>query len=77
MEKAIIVDISPVARTDKKSSMATLGSSVAALQQLNLDDSVSLSVGRRQANELLTKAFPDKATRDFILLNLQKADNGL
>lgn len=42
------------------------------LRDLKLDNSLTLSNGRRAADEALKIVMPDKPTRDFILLNLTK-----
>lgn len=63
-------------KEDEQSSLVTVGSGLAALKDLKLDRSMSLSVGRRAANDLLVSVFPSKTSRDFILLNLQKAQDG-
>lgn len=73
VEKAIIVDVSPITSSPALTSM---GEIFAAMRRVKIDKKLSASGGRAAADKQLKESIPDKVTRDFILLNLYRAEDG-
>lgn len=49
---------------------------IETLTTIQIPNELSISAGRKYANEQLMLNVPEKATRDFILMNLFKNDDG-
>lgn len=73
MEKAIIVDISPIGASP---SLTSMGDIFAAMAQVTVASDLNMSAGRMSANEQLMDSIADKVTRDFVLMNLSKQSDG-
>lgn len=73
MEKAIIVDVSPVTTSP---SLKSMGEIFAAMRSVSLPKNIGLSEARAMADEQLKVAIVDKVTRSFILMNLHRANDG-
>lgn len=73
VEKAIIVDISPVTTSPALKNMKEI---FAAMRRVKIDNGLSAAQGRAVAAEQIEDLIPDKVTRDFILLNLYRTEDG-
>lgn len=73
MEKAIIVDVSPVTTSPGLKSM---GEIFAAMRRVSLPKDATLPEARNMADEQLKEVIVDKVTRNFILMNLYRAVDG-
>lgn len=73
MEKAIIVDVSPVTTSPGLKSM---GEIFAAMRRVSLPKNTGLPEARIMADEQLKEVIVDKVTRNFILMNLYRATDG-
>ncbi|XP_059622851.1 protein ABHD11 [Phlebotomus argentipes] len=76
VESAVIVDISPFSSVHFAGSLDAMKDLLKTLQRISLDASLAPSVARKQVDEQISDIMPDKATRDFILLNLYKDESG-
>lgn len=70
MEKAIIVDVSPVTTSP---GLTKMGEIFAAMRSVSLPKNINLPTARDMADKQLKAAIPDKVTRNFILMNLCRA----
>lgn len=73
VEKAVIVDVSPVTSSP---ALKNMGEIFAAMRRVKIDSGLSAAEGRAMADKQIMKYIPDKVTRDFILLNLYRAGDG-
>lgn len=73
IEKAIIVDVSPVTTSPALKSM---GEIFAAMRRVSLPNDIELPQARIMADDQIKEFIPDKVTRSFILMNLYRAVNG-
>lgn len=73
MEKAIIVDVSPVTTSP---ALKGMGEIFAAMRRVSLPNDIDLPKARILADEQIKEFIPDKVTRSFILMNLYRAVNG-
>ncbi len=73
VDRAIIVDVSPVRSSP---SLMSMGEIFAAMTAVDIPDTLKMSEGRELANQQLMKAIPSKETRDFVLMNLVKGADG-
>lgn len=67
------MDVSPVRSSP---SLISMGKLFEAMTKVEIPDSLKMSEGRELANQQLMNAIPSKETRDFVLMNLVKADGG-
>lgn len=73
VEKAIIVDVSPVTTSP---ALKNMGEIFAAMHSVRVEKGLSPSDGRESADQQIKPIIADKVTRDFILMNLYRADDG-
>lgn len=73
MDKAIIVDVSPVTTSPALKSMSGI---FQAIRRIRLPPQIELSEARKMADEQIREAIQDKMTRSFILMNLYQAYDG-
>lgn len=73
VEKAIIVDVSPVTTSP---SLTSMGEIFAAMRRVSLPKNIGLPEARVMADEQLKEVIVDKVTRSFILMNLYRATDG-
>lgn len=73
VEKAVIVDVSPVTSSP---ALKNMGEIFAAMRRVKIDLGLSAAEGRAMADKQIMDFIPDKVTRDFILLNLYRAHDG-
>lgn len=73
VEKAIIVDVSPITTSPQLKSM---GEIFAAMRRVSLPNDIGLPEARIMADQQIKEFIPDKVTRSFILMNLYRAVNG-
>ena len=73
MEKAIIVDVSPVTTSPGLKSM---GGIFAAMRRVNIPKDIGLPEARNMADDQLKESIVDKVTRNFILMNLYRTVDG-
>lgn len=73
MEKAIVVDVSPITTSP---ALKNMGEIFAAMHLVNVEKGLSPSEGRASANEQIKPFIPDQVTRDFVLMNLYRTDDG-
>lgn len=73
VEKAVIVDVSPVTTSPNLKSMGEIFS---AMRRVSLPNDIGLPEARIMADEQIKEFIPDKVTRSFILMNLYRAVNG-
>lgn len=67
------MDVSPVTSSP---SLRNMGEIFSAMRRIDIEDGLNPAAGRAVANEQIKNSIPDKATRDFILLNLYRDANG-
>ncbi|XP_055705842.1 protein ABHD11-like isoform X2 [Phlebotomus papatasi] len=75
VESAVIVDISPFSNIHFAGSTEAMSDLLRTLQGITIDPSLSPSAARKLVDEEISSIMTDKATRDFILLNLYKDEN--
>ncbi|KAJ6649176.1 Protein ABHD11, partial [Pseudolycoriella hygida] len=73
VDRAIIVDVSPVRSSP---SLLSMGEIFAAMTKVDIPITFKMSEGRELANQQLMDAIPSKETRDFVLMNLVKGTDG-
>lgn len=73
MEKAIIVDMSPVKESP---SLIGMGLIFEQMTKVRIGSDLNMAAGRKLADEQLAETISDKITRDFILMNLVKNEDG-
>lgn len=73
MEKAIIVDVSPVTTSP---ALKNMGEIFGAMRRVSLPNDIGLPEARIMADEQIKEFIPDKVTRQFILMNLYRAVDG-
>lgn len=73
VEKAVIVDVSPVTSSP---ALKNMGEIFAAMRRVKIDSGLSAAEGRAMADKQIMEFIPDKVTRDFILLNLYRTGDG-
>uniref|UniRef100_A0A1B0DGD2 sn-1-specific diacylglycerol lipase ABHD11 n=1 Tax=Phlebotomus papatasi TaxID=29031 RepID=A0A1B0DGD2_PHLPP len=75
VESAVIVDISPFSNVHFAGSTEAMSDLLRTLQGITIDPSLSPSAARKLVDQEISSIMTDKATRDFILLNLYKDEN--
>lgn len=75
VESAVIVDISPFSNVHFAGSTEAMTDLLRALQGITIDSSLSPSAARKVVDEEISSIMTEKATRDFILLNLYKDEH--
>lgn len=73
MEKAIIVDSSPMESISKIEGLQTV---VLLMKNTRISKDMSLEEGRREATEILRKVITDSNTINYIVANLVKCPAG-
>lgn len=73
VEKAIIVDVSPITSSP---ALKNMGEIFAAMRRVKIDSGVNAAEGRAMADKQIMEFIPDKVTRDFILMNLYQDADG-
>lgn len=73
VEKAIIVDVSPVTTSP---ALKNMGEIFTAMRRVSLPNDIELPQARIMADNQIKEVIPDKVTRNFILMNLHRAVNG-
>lgn len=74
VEKAIIVDVSPVTTSPALSNMGEIFS---AMRRVRFVPGTDLAQARVSADKQLQQSIPEQVTRSFILMNLYRAPNGM
>lgn len=74
VEKAIIVDVSPVTTSPALSNMGEIFS---AMKRVRFPPNIDLPQARILADKQLKVSIPEQVTRSFILMNLYKTPTGL
>lgn len=69
----MIVDVSPVTTSP---ALKNMGAIFDAMRNVRIEAGVSAAEARVMADKQTKDMITDKATRDFILLNLYKSDDG-
>lgn len=73
VEKAIIVDISPVHSSPLLHSMNTI---FGAMVEVNVSSELDMKAARNSANDQLKKTITDEGTRGFIMMNFVRHPDG-
>lgn len=73
VEKAIIVDVSPVTTSP---ALKNMGEIFGAMRRVRVPNDIGLPEARSVADEQIKEFIPDKVTRNFILMNLYRAADG-
>lgn len=74
VEKAIIVDVSPVTTSPALSNMGEIFS---AMKRVRFAPGIDLAQARVSADKQLQQSIPEQVTRSFILMNLYRTPNGM
>uniref|UniRef100_A0A1B0CUN3 sn-1-specific diacylglycerol lipase ABHD11 n=1 Tax=Lutzomyia longipalpis TaxID=7200 RepID=A0A1B0CUN3_LUTLO len=75
VESAIIVDISPFSNAHFVGNLNDMKELLKTLQNISIDPKLTPSAARKVADTKISGIMREKATRDFILLNLYKNDD--
>lgn len=74
VEKALIVDVSPVTTSPALSNMGEIFS---AMKRVRFPSNIDLPEARILADKQLKASIPEQVTRSFILMNLYRAPTGM
>ena len=74
VDKLVVVDISPIGTSPQLMSMIKYFD---AMRSIRLTPSIPLSVARKMADQQLSASIPEKALRDFLIMNLVEVEGGL